>query len=126
MAVTLSKNWDFFFQRRLKLLPKLADSAVKKTAIQGKRKVRNDTPVDTGLLKRSWATRRQVLGAWILSNLTPYASFVEEGTGLFGPHKTAFGNNKGQKARRMLAKNRAFIRKRLLINLRDFIKRRFR
>ena len=145
-GVKLSRNWDFFFQRRLKLLPKLADKAVKKTAIQGKKKVRGSTPVDTGFLKRSWKTSRQVLGVWILENFAPYASFVEEGTGLFGPRKKkivpktkpflvfrtksgAFVRTKsvkGQKAQRMLARNRSFIRKKLKENLRKFLRDLFK
>ena len=39
--------------------------------------VRSDTPVDTGLLKRSWTKKQQFKGTRV-SNKQPYASFVED------------------------------------------------
>ena len=47
--------------------------------------VRADTPVDTGLLQRSWTKKQQFKGTKV-SNSAPYASFVEDNVRFIDPH----------------------------------------
>ena len=62
-------------------------------------KVRKDTPVDTGLLQRSWLKKRQFNGE-VISNPQDYASFVEDNVRFIDPHIEPLKRNIVNKVKR--------------------------
>ena len=74
-----TNGFDDFISKCKKDHSKEIEEAVKDIALKTIRDVRSNTPVDTGVLKRSWNLKREGNNKVVLYNLTPYAIHVEYG-----------------------------------------------